>query len=42
MILDGGLSQMVVNGCPEYLEGGMRLKRIWKLVPQEGEKKRNE
>ena len=30
---------MVVNSCREYLEGRMRLKRVWKLVPQAGKKK---
>ena len=27
-------SEMVVNGCFEDFEGRMRLKRMWKLVPQ--------
>ena len=34
MVLDWGRSEMVVNSCLEDLEGRMRLKRMWKLVPQ--------
>ena len=29
---------MVVNSCLEDLEGRVRLKRMWKLVPQTGKK----
>ena len=36
MVLDWGRSEMVVNGCLEHLEGRMRLKRVWKFVPQVG------
>ena len=31
---------MVVNSCLEYLEGRMRLKNVWKVVPQVGKKER--
>ena len=41
IVLDWGRSEVVVNSRLEDLEGRMRLKRIWKLVPQAGEK-RNE
>ena len=30
---------MVVNSCPGDLEGRMRLKTMWKLIPQVGEKR---
>ena len=30
---------MVVNSCLEDLDGKMRLKRMWKLIPQVGIKK---
>ena len=40
MVLDWGRSEMMVNRCLEDLEGRMRLKRTWRLVP-EVEKKRN-
>ena len=39
MVLDGGRHEMVVNCCFEDLEGVMRLKRKWELVPQAGKKK---
>ena len=39
MVLDGGRSEMVVNSCLEDLEGRMRLKRMWKFVPQAGKKR---
>ena len=29
---------MVVNSCLEDLEGRLRLKGIWKLIPQVGKK----
>ena len=35
------LTEMVMNSCLEALEGRMKLKRMWKFVPQVG-KKRNE
>ena len=38
MVLDWGRSEMVVNSCFQDLEVGMRLKRMWKLMPQMGEK----
>ena len=38
VVLDWGRSEMVVNSCLEDLEGRMRLKRMWKLIPQVGEK----
>ena len=34
MVLDGGRSEMVVNSGLEDLEVRMRLKKMWKLVPQ--------
>ena len=34
MVWDWGGSEMLVNSCLEDLEGRMRLKRMWKLVPQ--------
>ena len=40
MVLNWGQSEMAVNFCLEYLEGKMRLKRVWKLMPQV-RKKRN-
>ena len=39
MVLDEGLSEMVVNSCLEDLEGRMKLKRMWKLIPKAGKKK---
>ena len=38
MVLNWGRSEMVVNSCLEGREGRMRLKRMWKLVPQTGKK----
>jgi len=38
-VLVWGRSEIVVNGCLEDLEGRMRLKRMWKLIPQAGEKR---
>ena len=37
MVLDWGRSEMVMNSCFEDLEGRMRWKRMWKLVPQVGQ-----
>ena len=39
LVLDWGQSEMVVSSCLEDLEGGMRLKRVWKVVPQAGKKR---
>ena len=39
MVLDCGQSEMVLNSCLEYVEGRMKLKRMWKLIPQVGKKK---
>ena len=36
MVLDWGQSEMVVNSCLEDMEGRMRLRRMWKLVPRVG------
>ena len=38
MVLDLEQSEMLMNGCPEDLERKMRLKRMWKLIPQVGKK----
>jgi len=38
IVSDWALSEMVVNSCLEDLDGRMRLKRIWKLVPEVGKK----
>ena len=38
MVLDGGRSEMVLNSCLEDLEGRIRLKGMWKLVPQVGKR----
>ena len=35
----GGRYEMVVNSCFEDVEGRVGLKRMWKLVPQVGEKR---
>jgi len=40
MVLKWGQSEMVENSDLEDQEGRMRLKRMWKLIPQVG-KKRN-
>ena len=40
MVLDGDGVEMVLNSCLEDLEGKIRLKRMWKFVPQVW-KKRN-
>ena len=36
MVLNWGRSEIVVNSCFEGLEGRMRLKTMWKMVPQTG------
>ena len=47
MVLDGGMVlvgmimgryEMALNSCLEALEGIMRLKRMWKVVPHAGKK----
>ena len=42
IVSDWALSEMVVNSCLEDLDGRMRLKKMLKLIPQEGKKKSNE
>ena len=34
MVLNWGRSEIVVNSYLEDLEGRMRWKRMWKLIPQ--------
>ena len=41
MVLEWGQSEMV-NSCLEDLEVRMRLKRMWKLIPQAKKKGTNE
>ena len=41
IVLEWRLSEMGVNICLEDRERKMRLKRMWKLIPQAGKKKRN-
>ena len=33
---------MVVNSCLEHLEGRMRFKSLWKVIPQVGKRGTNE
>ena len=40
VVSDWALSEMVVNSCLKDLEGRMTLKRMLKLVPQVGKKKK--
>ena len=34
------MTEMVVINCLEDLEGRMRLKRVWKVVPQARKKRK--
>ena len=38
MVLDWRLYEMVMNSCLQDLDGRIRLKRMWKLVPHVGKK----
>ena len=39
IVFEWGRSDMVGKGCLEDLDGRMRLKKMWQLVPQVGEKR---